>query len=179
VELGKVKEVGTAKGVRKTTSRTRSSTKAAKAVKPTVVRKATSKRQAKAKATVVAKLKAKVKVQAKAKAKGKTTARVGRVASKAKRSKKKPGRVANSQPERFTIRELDPVRKCGPGTSVEQLYRIDERADGEPVRTHLVFFDRHGWYCEHGRDCAAVAHARKHGDRARRHGPTQNGRMRA
>lgn len=60
----------------------------------------------------------------------------------------------------FAVRALDPVQKCGPSTSVRLLFRIDERADaGE--RTHLVFFDRHGWYCEHGRDCSAVAHAQR------------------
>jgi hypothetical protein len=26
---------------------------------------------------------------------------------------------------------------------------------------HLVFFDRHGWYCEHGKQCAAVTDVRK------------------
>ena len=60
------------------------------------------------------------------------------------------------------IRELDPVAKCGPGTSVQHLYRVDELLDGAP-RAHLVFFDRHGWYCEHGRNCPAVADVRKHG----------------
>jgi hypothetical protein len=60
------------------------------------------------------------------------------------------------------IRELDPVAKCGPGTSVTLLYRVDELLDGSP-HWHLVFFDRHGWYCEHGRNCPAVADVRKHG----------------
>ena len=60
------------------------------------------------------------------------------------------------------IRALDPVAKCGPGTSVTHLYRVDELLDGSP-RWHLVFFDRHGWYCEHGRNCPAVADVRKHG----------------
>lgn len=63
---------------------------------------------------------------------------------------------------RFTVRELDPQRKCGPGTSVQRLYRVDEQVDGSSARSHLVFFDRHGWYCEHGRDCPAVSKARKH-----------------
>jgi hypothetical protein len=61
-----------------------------------------------------------------------------------------------------TVKALDPVRKCGPGTSVQLLYRVDETIDGRAT-THLVFFDRHGWYCEHGRNCPAVGHARKHG----------------
>lgn len=62
---------------------------------------------------------------------------------------------------RFAIKALDPVRKCGPGTSVQFLYRVDEQVEGK-TRSHLVFFDRHGWYCEHGRTCPAVAPARKH-----------------
>jgi hypothetical protein len=60
------------------------------------------------------------------------------------------------------VRALDPVALCGPATSVEQLYRVDESVDGR--RTfHLVFFDRHGWYCEHGRECIAVKDVRKAG----------------
>ena len=62
---------------------------------------------------------------------------------------------------RVAVRELDPQRKCGEGTSVQFLYRVDETVDGRAT-AHLVFFDRHGWYCEHGRTCPAVAHARKH-----------------
>lgn len=60
------------------------------------------------------------------------------------------------------IRELDPLAKCGSGTSVQFLYRVDELLDGTP-RAHLVFFDRHGWYCEHGRNCPAVADVRRYG----------------
>jgi hypothetical protein len=66
----------------------------------------------------------------------------------------------------FRIRVLDPRQKCGADTSVLQLFRIDETIGGE-VRSHLVYFDRHGWYCEHGRDCAAVAPARALGANAR------------
>lgn len=58
------------------------------------------------------------------------------------------------------VRELDPVRMCGPGTSVRLMYRVIERVDGG-LTNHLVYFDRHGWYCEHGRACAAVSLARK------------------
>ncbi len=54
------------------------------------------------------------------------------------------------------IKELDPVARCGPGTSVEQLFRVDEQVDGRPA-VHLVFFDQYGWYCVHGRGCGAVA----------------------
>jgi hypothetical protein len=59
------------------------------------------------------------------------------------------------------IRALDPHAACGPGTTVMQLYRVDDLPT-DSAATHLVFFDRHGWYCEHGRDCPAVAAVRKH-----------------
>ena len=62
------------------------------------------------------------------------------------------------------VKELDPVRLCGPATSVEQLYRVDESVNGRRT-IHLVFFDRHGWYCEHGRDCVAVRDVRSTGAR--------------
>jgi hypothetical protein len=62
---------------------------------------------------------------------------------------------------RVAVRELDPQKKCGAGTSVQFLYRVDESVDGR-ASAHLVFFDRHGWYCEHGRSCPAIAHARKY-----------------
>ena len=50
---------------------------------------------------------------------------------------------------------MDPIQKCGKGTSVTQLYRVEERLDHRRIQ-HLVFFDRHGWYCEHGKQCSAV-----------------------
>lgn len=58
------------------------------------------------------------------------------------------------------VKELDPVRRCGEGTSVERLFRVDSTENGRP-EVHLVFLDRHGWYCVHGADCHAVAEARK------------------
>jgi hypothetical protein len=77
------------------------------------------------------------------------------------RGKKSRARVVEGPPSsEFAVRELDPHLTCGPDTSVQLLYRIDERVNGA-VRLHLVFFDRHGWYCEHGRDCPAVAHVKK------------------
>ena len=82
-------------------------------------------------------------------------------------------------PPVFHVLELDPQRKCGPATSVQQLYRVRETWANGAVHTHLVFFDRHGWYCEHGRNCPAVPHAKKLGDRERQRGPTHNARMRA
>jgi hypothetical protein len=68
--------------------------------------------------------------------------------------------AAKPEPSKFTVRALDAAKKCGPGTSVQLLYRVDE-TNGKDARAHLVFFDKHGWYCEHGRDCAAVAHAQR------------------
>jgi hypothetical protein len=58
------------------------------------------------------------------------------------------------------IRELDPFSRCGPDTSVEQLFRVDESLDGRPS-VHLVYLDRHGWYCFHGRACPAVRDVHK------------------
>jgi hypothetical protein len=62
---------------------------------------------------------------------------------------------------RVAVKPLDPLRKCGPNTTVQFLYRVDETVDGRST-AHLVFFDRHGWYCEHGRTCPAVGYAKKY-----------------
>ena len=58
------------------------------------------------------------------------------------------------------IRALDPQQKCGAGTSVLHLFRVDEQ-QGTRKETHLVFFDKYGWYCEHGRTCRAVDDVQK------------------
>jgi hypothetical protein len=58
------------------------------------------------------------------------------------------------------IRSMNPIEKCGKGTSVMRLYRVEERLDQTRIN-HLVFFDRHGWYCEHGKDCGAVKDVQK------------------
>ena len=71
------------------------------------------------------------------------------------------GSRAPAVPDRVVkIKQLDPYEKCGPSTSVVHLYRVDESLDGLAA-THLVFYDRHGWYCEHGRGCRAVEDVRK------------------
>ena len=49
---------------------------------------------------------------------------------------------------------------CGKGTSVQRVFRVEEN-NGKSRDTHLVFFDRHGWYCEHGAQCKAVSDVRK------------------
>jgi hypothetical protein len=56
------------------------------------------------------------------------------------------------------IEALEPRAVVGPRTGVEAVFRV--RWGTEP-RPHLVFHDRHGWYCEeHGRGCDAVEAAR-------------------
>ena len=69
-------------------------------------------------------------------------------------------KTARAPVVRMAVKPLDPLRKCGPKTTVQLLFRVDEQVDGRNT-SHLVFFDRHGWYCEHGRSCPAVGHARK------------------
>jgi hypothetical protein len=73
----------------------------------------------------------------------------------------KGGRKAKPHGKRTVrIREMDPIDKCGKGTTVVQLYRVEERLDQTTIH-HLVFFDRHGWYCEHGKACGAVSDVQK------------------
>jgi hypothetical protein len=87
---------------------------------------------------------------------------------------------ATAPPAQFRVKELNAQQKCGPGTSVERLFRVDETADGA-AKAHLVFLDRrHGWYCEHGVECPAVGQAKRIGQADRQHiGRTNNGGMRA
>jgi hypothetical protein len=88
--------------------------------------------------------------------------------------------LARQPATQFRVKELNAQQKCGPGTSVERLFRVDERVEGS-ARAHLVFLDRrHGWYCEHGVECPAVRQARRIGEADRQHnGRTNNGGMRA
>jgi hypothetical protein len=58
------------------------------------------------------------------------------------------------------ISPMDPTQKCGKGTTVTQLYRVEERLNEARIH-HLVFYDRHGWYCEHGKQCGAVKDVQK------------------
>jgi hypothetical protein len=96
-----------------------------------------------------------------------TTRATTRPARAAKRgSAKKGARRVPPKPPAPVIRvvkvkQLDPFAKCGPGTSVEQLFRVDEDTNGHAT-VHLVFLDRHGWYCVHGPRCAAVADVHSH-----------------
>ena len=76
---------------------------------------------------------------------------------------------AKEPPVHFRVKELNAQQKCGLGTSVERLFRVDETAAGL-ARAHLVFLDRrHGWYCEHGVECPAVGQARRIGEADRQH----------
>lgn len=63
-------------------------------------------------------------------------------------------KIAPAQRE-VRIDELDPRSRCGSRTQVQRLFRVVVSLD-ERRESHLVFFDRHGLYCEHGRQCAAV-----------------------
>jgi hypothetical protein len=58
------------------------------------------------------------------------------------------------------IKAMNPTEKCGRGTTVTQLFRVEERLDDARIH-HLVFFDRHGWYCEHGKQCGVVKDVQK------------------
>ena len=56
------------------------------------------------------------------------------------------------------VEVLDPRAVVGARTGVEHLVRVRPRPSDAP---HLVFHDRHGWYCEqHGPHCATVKLAR-------------------
>ena len=93
---------------------------------------------------------------------GSATKRAG-----AGRAKPPAKAAAQPAPPVLQIRQLDPVRICGDRTSVVQLFRVDEQAmaTGKAAgarQVHLVFNDRHGWYCEHGRSCHAVSAVMRH-----------------
>jgi hypothetical protein len=61
-------------------------------------------------------------------------------------------------PVRPVIDVLDPRAVVGAHTGVEHLVRVRLRPNDAP---HLIFHDRHGWYCEsHGPTCHTVQLAR-------------------
>ena len=103
------------------------------------------------------------KVPAKATRAGKASKPEVRKGRRSARIGVKAGKTA--RPE-LQIRELDPLRVCGGRTSVVQLFRVDEQLlEGKAAgarQVHLVFNDRHGWYCEHGRSCHAVSAVMRH-----------------
>ena len=102
--------------------------------------------------------------------------------AKIRAKEKSGGRGARTPGHQRTVRvrELVPQTVCGPRTRVQRVFRVEEREDAAS-QTHLVFNDRHGWYCEHGADCPAVAEVRRSGNfgKAGRPDWTPNGRMRA
>jgi hypothetical protein len=55
---------------------------------------------------------------------------------------------------------MDPLEVCGKATTITRLYRVAESLDQTKTH-HLVFFDRHGWYCEHGKQCSVVKDVQK------------------
>ena len=80
----------------------------------------------------------------------------------AKRRVTSPGKAAKPVAVRkVRISEKDPARICGKGTSVERVFRVEEEGAKSKL-LHLVFFDRHGWYCEHGAQCSAVADVKRY-----------------
>ena len=86
--------------------------------------------------------------------------RDGRSGGPRKRGGPTPAAKAARPIRTVKVRALDPKARCGPGTTVEHLFRVDETVNGTAA-THLVFFDRHGLYCEHGRTCPAVEDVRR------------------
>jgi len=61
-------------------------------------------------------------------------------------------------PVRPVVDVLDPRTVVGAQTGVEHLVRVRLRPNDAP---HLIFHDRHGWYCEsHGATCHTVQLAR-------------------
>ncbi len=56
------------------------------------------------------------------------------------------------------VEMLDPRAVVGPRTATSAVIRVRLRSIEAP---HLIFHDRHGWYCDiHGAACDAVAVAR-------------------
>ena len=62
-------------------------------------------------------------------------------------------------PEQPEVMRLNPRSVAGAKTSVVEIVRVRMRSIEPP---HLIFHDRHGWYCEtHGVHCAAVLLAKE------------------
>ena len=67
---------------------------------------------------------------------------------------------AEVAPASYELEPLNPWLMCGPDTTVTELWKVRERREKE-THFHLVYFDRYGWYCEHGVSCKAVAEVRR------------------
>lgn len=62
-------------------------------------------------------------------------------------------------PEKPEVVRLNPRTVAGARTSVVEIVKVRMRSN---EAAHLIFHDRHGWYCEtHGVHCAAVALAKE------------------
>ena len=145
--MAKVKKTAAVTGVRnvKASKKASKATKS-KAGKPAARRKSTRTRKS--------------TTTTRSKSKSKSMFRVKSISNA--RSKGPKARVQAPPPVvRVAVKPLEPQAKCGAGTSVQYLFRVDETVDGRTT-AHLVFYDRHGWYCEHGRNCPAVGHAKKY-----------------
>ena len=112
-------------------------------------------------------------------ANGRPSVRAGAKKTEAERGSRSRVTLRVGEVREMKVRELIPEKVCGPRTRVQQVFRVEERVNGSS-QTHLVFNDRHGWYCEHGTDCPAVGEVRKRGKStaARSSAWTTNGRMR-
>lgn len=62
-------------------------------------------------------------------------------------------------PINAAITALDPRAVLGASTRVTGIWRVEFAGERRP---HLVYHDRHGWYCEeHGPTCRAVGRVRE------------------
>ena len=154
--MAKVKKTAAVTGVRnvKASKKKDATAKPARVVaKPGIKAKAERTRKTKASKTKASKTKA-------SKTRAKSMSNVKSI-SKARAKAGKARIQAPAPAVRFVVKPLEPQAKCGAGTSVQYLFKVDQTGDGKTT-AHLVFFDRHGWYCEHGRNCPAVEHAKKY-----------------
>ena len=159
--MAKVKKAARVTGERNikskaTNAKRKAGSKAAKGVGKRGLRAATTRPTSRTSAKTVKAVKAVKSVKAKT-----GRAKAGRVAKRALTIVRGRKVVSNAPVVTVAVKALDPLRKCGPNTTVQLMYRVDESVDGRRT-AHLVFFDRHGWYCEHGRTCPAVGYAKKH-----------------
>ena len=61
-------------------------------------------------------------------------------------------------PVEVRVTAIDPRAVLGAATRVRGLWKVEWPGERRP---HLVYHDRHGWYCEeHGAACPAVRRAR-------------------
>lgn len=83
-----------------------------------------------------------------------------KLARRTHRAKQAERRSSVGIAPKYVLHPLDPWVMCGPDTTVTELWKVREGRAKE-ARFHLVYFDRYGWYCEHGRGCKAVAEVRR------------------